>query len=61
MRNLGFTGPFAGPRHEQVELGPARLPIPSYNELSVPKLRDFLSEVEELLGREITLEEWTEL
>lgn len=38
-----------------------RLAIPSNDEYSVPQLRMMIQEVEEILEREITLEEWSSL
>ncbi|HYW18424.1 MAG TPA: hypothetical protein VE956_03760 [Nodularia sp. (in: cyanobacteria)] len=38
-----------------------RLTIPSNDEYSVPQLRMMLREVEVILEREITLEEWNRL
>jgi uncharacterized protein (DUF486 family) len=38
-----------------------RLTIPSNREYSVPQLKMMLKEVEEILGRGITLEEWDSL
>jgi hypothetical protein len=38
-----------------------RLTIPSNVEYSVPQLRMMLKEVEEIIGREITADEWERL
>jgi hypothetical protein len=38
-----------------------RLAIPSIAEYSVPQLRVMIREVEEIIGREITVEEWNRL
>ncbi|MEH2194420.1 MAG: hypothetical protein V7K98_17505 [Nostoc sp.] len=38
--------------------GECRLTIPSNDEYSVPQLRMMIGEVEVILEREITLEEW---
>jgi hypothetical protein len=38
-----------------------RLAIPSNAEYSVPQLRAMLQEVEEIISREITMDEWNEL
>jgi hypothetical protein len=38
-----------------------RLAIPSNTEYSVPQLRMMIREVEEILGREVTVEEWDRL
>ncbi|MDZ8087163.1 MAG: hypothetical protein RM049_35560 [Nostoc sp. DedQUE04] len=41
--------------------GEYRLTIPSNDEYSVPQLRMMIREVEVILEREITLEEWNSL
>ncbi|MHC5597526.1 MAG: hypothetical protein ACYTXC_16575 [Nostoc sp.] len=41
--------------------GQHRLTIPSNDEYSVPQLRMMIGEVEVILEREITLEEWNSL
>lgn len=61
LRGLGFEGPFAGTRHHFLIFQEHRLTIPTNEEYSVPQLRMMLREVEEILGRQITLEEWDEL
>ena len=38
-----------------------RLAIPSNTEYSVPQLRMMIREVEEIIGREVRIEEWTRL
>jgi hypothetical protein len=38
-----------------------RLAIPSNSEYSVPQLRMLVREIEILLGREVSMEEWTNL
>jgi hypothetical protein len=38
-----------------------RLAVPSNSEYSVPQLRMMIREVEAIIAREITLEEWTSL
>lgn len=38
-----------------------RLAIPSNVEYSVPQLRRMVREVEEIIGREISVEEWNRL
>jgi hypothetical protein len=61
LRALGFDGPFSGTRHQFLIYLRHRLAIPSNPEYSVPQLRMMLREVEEILGRGITAEEWTGL
>jgi hypothetical protein len=61
LRKIGFDGPFSGTRHQFVIHGQKRLAIPSNAEYSVPQLRVLISEVENILSREITLDEWNRL
>ena len=61
LRVLGFEGPFSGTRHNFLIFQEHRLAIPTNEEYSVPQLRMMLREVEEILGRKITIEEWDEL
>ena len=61
LRKLGFEGLFFGTRHQFMVYEQHRLTIPSNDEYSVPQLRMMIQEVEEILEREITLEEWNSL
>jgi predicted RNA binding protein YcfA (HicA-like mRNA interferase family) len=61
LRKLGFDGPYAGTRHQFMVHEAQRLAIPSNTEYSVPQLRMMLKEVEELLVRVITADEWNNL
>jgi hypothetical protein len=61
LRQLGFDGPFSGTRHQFMIYEEHRLAIPSNAEYSVAQLRMMIREIEEILGREITLAEWQRL
>ena len=61
LRSLGFDGPFFGTRHSFMVWRTYRLAIPSNAEYSVAQLRMLLSEVEAMLGRPVSLEEWERL
>ena len=61
LRKLKFDGPFSGTRHQFMIYGQQRLAIPSTPEYSVPQLHMMIREVEGIIGREITLEEWERL
>lgn len=61
LREIGFDGPFSGTRHQFMVYGQHRLAIPSNAEYSVPQLRMMIREVEEIVGRRITVVEWNEL
>ncbi len=61
LRQIGFDGPFAGTRHQFMVYQEHRLTIPSNTEYSTAQLRVMLREVEEIIGREITVEYWNRL
>jgi hypothetical protein len=61
LRYLGFDGPFTGTRHQFMVLSRKRLAIPSNAEYSVPQLRRMLREIEAMIGREISSDEWSNL
>ena len=58
LRILGFDGPFSGTRHQFMVYKRHRLSIPSNTEYSIPQLRMMIREVEEIIGKEITADEW---
>jgi hypothetical protein len=58
---LGFTGPYSGTRHQFLVLGAHRQTIPTNTEYSVPQLRMLLRQVEAILGRKISADEWESL
>ncbi len=58
LRILGFNGPFSGTRHQFMVYERHRLSIPSNTEYSIPQLRMMVREVEEIIGKEITADEW---
>lgn len=61
LRVLGFDGPFSGTRHQFMTWEQHRLAIPSNTEYSVPQLRLLLREVESIVGKKISADEWSEL
>jgi len=61
LRKLGFDGPYSGTRHQFLVYGQHRLAIPSNAEYSVPQPRTMVGEVERIIGREITIDEWNKL
>jgi hypothetical protein len=61
LRQLGFDGPYSGTRHHFMLFENHRLAIPSNAEYSVPQLRFMLQEVGEVIGREISNDEWVSL
>ena len=61
LRALGFDGPYRGARHDFLVLGQRRQTVPSNSDYSVPQLKMLLRQIETLLGRKISAEEWGEL
>jgi len=61
VRRLGFEGPYSGTRHQFMVFENHRLSIPSNAEYSVPQLRMMLQEVEAILDRSVTPDEWNSL
>jgi len=61
LRKIGFNGPYAGTRHEFLVFHNYRLAIPSNREYSVPQLKMMINEIEDIIGREITMNEWNNL
>ena len=61
LRALGFDGPFSGTRHQFMIFGQHRQTIPINSEFSVPQLRMLLRQVDSILERSISLEEWSSL
>ena len=61
LRKLDFDGPYSGTRHQFMVFEEYRLTVPSNSEYSVPQLRMMLNEVEGILGRAITADEWNNL
>ncbi len=61
LRKLGFDGPYSGTRHQFMVYRQHRLAIPSNAEYSVSQLRMMIREAEEIIGGEITVDEWNKL
>jgi len=61
LRKLGFGGPFSGTRHQFMVYEQHRLTIPSNSEYSVPQLKMMLREIEQIVKREIALDDWNNL
>jgi hypothetical protein len=60
-RALGFVGPYRGTRHDFLIIGPHRQTVPSNSDYSVPQLKMLVRQVETILGRKISAEEWDAL
>jgi hypothetical protein len=61
LRKLGFDGPYSGTRHQFMTLNKQRQTLPSNSEYSGPQVRILLRQVEQIVGRGISREEWTSL
>jgi hypothetical protein len=61
LRVLGFDGPYSGTRHQFMISGQHRQTIPTNSEYSVPQVRLLLRQVEAILARPVSLEEWNGL
>ena len=61
LRQLSFDGPYAGTRHQFMIYQQHRLAIPSNAEYSVPQLRMLISEIELIIERKLSVEEWNQL
>lgn len=61
LKKLGFDGPYSGTRHQFMVYKQHRLAIPSNTEYSIPQLRTMLREVEQIINRQIAVEEWDNL
>jgi hypothetical protein len=61
LRAIGFAGPYCGTRHEFLVVGQHRQTIPSNAEYSVPQLKMLLRQVETILERKISDDEWNAL
>lgn len=58
---LGFIGPYSGTKHQFMVYKQHRLAIPSNTEYSISQLRMMLHEVEQIMERRISDEEWKHL
>ena len=61
LSNLGFSPPEPGGRHFYMRHGTYTLTLPNNPEYPVAQLRMLVKEVEHIIGREISLEEWQSL
>ena len=61
LQKLKFEGVFSGTRHQFMIYKQYRLTIPSNPEYSVPQLKMMIREIENVLCREITIDEWNSL
>jgi predicted RNA binding protein YcfA (HicA-like mRNA interferase family) len=61
LRKLGFDGPYSGTHHQFMVYENHRLTIPTNREYSVPQLKMMINEVESIIGRHLSTDEWSDL
>lgn len=61
LQKLGFSGLYSGAKHQFMLFGQQRLTIHSNAEYSVPQLRMMMREIETIVGRKISIDEWNAL
>jgi len=61
LQKLGFDGPYSGSRHQFMLYKNHRLTVPSNAEFSVPQLKMMINEVESIIDRRLSSDEWTDL
>lgn len=61
LRALSFDGPYSGTCHQFLIFQQHRQTIPSNSEYSIPQVRMLLRQVESILERRISVEEWDSL
>jgi hypothetical protein len=58
LRTLGFEGPYSGTRHQFMIFAGHRQTIPGNSEYSVPQIKMLVRQVQTIIGRSISSEEW---
>ena len=61
LRKIGFDGPYSGARYEFMIYKNLRLSIPSNAEYSIPQPRMMIREIESIIERSFSVEEWKKL
>ena len=61
LRALGFEGPYSGTRHQFMVFGQHRQTIPTNPEYSIPQVHMLIGQIESILQRRISIEEWNSL
>ena len=61
LRKLGFDGPYSGTRHHFMVFENHRLSVPSNAEYSVFQLKMMINEVESIIDRSLSADEWNNL
>jgi hypothetical protein len=58
---IGFEGPYSGTRHQFMIYDNQRLSVPSNAEYSVPQLKMMIHEIESIIDRNLSADEWNNL
>ena len=61
LRKIGFNGPYSGTKHQFMVHKKHRLAIPTNSEYSIPQLQMLLREVEQIIERKISADDWAQL
>ena len=61
LRILGFIGPYSGGKHQFMIFGNHRLAIPSNDEYSVPQQKMMIKEIQSIIDKDISNQDWEEL
>ena len=61
LRALGFDGPYSGTRHQFMTLHSHRQTIPSNPEYSVPQVKILIRQVQGIMQRVISPDDWEKL
>jgi len=61
LREIGFDGPYSGTRHQFMVFVNHRLSVPSNAEYSVPQLKMMIHEIESIIDRHLSADEWNKL
>ena len=61
LHRLGFEGPYSGTRHQFLVYKNHRLAVPSNKEYSIPQLKMMIKEIERIIGRTISSDDWDKL
>ena len=61
LQKLGFDGPYSGTRHQFMIFENHRLSVPSNSEYSIPQLKMMINEVESIIDRPLSADEWSNL
>ncbi len=58
---IGFEGPYSGTRHQFMIYDKQRLSVPSNAEYSVPQLKMMIHEIESIIERNLSADDWNNL